>query len=76
MDFDETELAAQFDAATATEAYLATVSGEARERSDAYFEGGYVLDAVGLGVSLLVAGLLLFTKVSAGLRSALERALP
>lgn len=76
MDSYETELAAPFDAAAATQAYLATVSGEARARSDAYFEGGYVLDAVGLGVSLLVAGLLLFTKFSAGLRSALERALP
>ena len=32
-----------FDAVAATDAYLATVSGAARARSDAYFEGGYWL---------------------------------
>ena len=32
-----------FDAQKSTNAYLRQVSGAARERSDAYFEGGYVL---------------------------------
>src|SRR5690349_15884361 len=32
-----------FDPQKATNAYLARVSGKARQRSDAYFEGGYVL---------------------------------
>jgi STE24 endopeptidase len=33
----------QFDAEAATRAYLDTLSGAARERSDSYFEGGYWL---------------------------------
>ena len=32
-----------FDPNAATEAYLATLSGAARAKSDAYFEGGYWL---------------------------------
>ncbi|MDX2000286.1 MAG: M48 family metalloprotease [Thermoanaerobaculia bacterium] len=48
-----------FDVERATEAYLALISPEARERSDAYFEGGYWLDLVGwlwtLGVAALFA---------------------
>ncbi|MDQ6679091.1 MAG: hypothetical protein M3Z09_17545, partial [Acidobacteriota bacterium] len=32
-----------FNAETATRAYLATVSGDKKARSDAYFEGGYWL---------------------------------
>lgn len=35
--------AAPFDPEAATRAYLATVNGAARARSDAYFEGGYWL---------------------------------
>ena len=34
---------AHFDAKAATDAWLATVTGTARARSDAYFEGGYWL---------------------------------
>lgn len=34
-------MAAGFDPAAAIDAYLATVAGEARAKSDAYFEGGY-----------------------------------
>ena len=30
-----------FDPETATRAYLATLNGAARAKSDAYFEGGY-----------------------------------
>jgi STE24 endopeptidase len=36
-------VAGQFDAEAATRAYLDTLSGAARERSDSYFEGGYWL---------------------------------
>jgi STE24 endopeptidase len=64
---------ADFDPKAATEAYLATVAGEAREKSDAYFEGGYWLilwDALyAIGVSLI----LLFTRLSSGMRSLAER---
>lgn len=64
---------ADFDPKAATDAYLATVAGEAREKSDAYFEGGYWLilwDALyTVGVSLL----LLFTRLASGMRSLAER---
>ena len=38
-----TLLAAPFDPEAASRAYLATVNGAARAKSDAYFEGGYWL---------------------------------
>lgn len=64
---------ADFDPKAATDAYLATIAGEARERSNAYFEGGYWLtlwDALyTMGVSLLI----LFTRISSGMRSLAER---
>jgi len=44
-----------FDPVAATDAYLATVGGAARARSDAYFEGGYWLilwnAAIGMGAA-------------------------
>ena len=55
--------AAAFDPVAATDAYLATVSGAARARSDAYFEGGYWLIlwnaamAIGLALVLLRTGI-------------------
>ena len=57
-----------FDAEAATKAYLAKVSGAARARSDAYFEGGYWLQLVDLIYSLTVAGLLLWLQISARIR--------
>ena len=48
-----------FDAEAATNAYLAKVSGAARARSDAYFDGGIWLRLVDLIYGLGVAGLLL-----------------
>lgn len=63
----------RLDPEAATRAWLAEVSGPARERSDAYFEGGYWLLLVdflwGAGVSLL----LLFTGWSAAMRDRGER---
>lgn len=48
-------ITAAFDVETATRAYLATLSGAARAKSDAYFEGGYLLvlwnAVVGIGVA-------------------------
>jgi STE24 endopeptidase len=64
--------AADFDPKAATEAYLATISGEAKAKSDAYFEGGYLLILYDALVSIGVALLLLFTRVAAGLRSLAE----
>jgi STE24 endopeptidase len=54
--------AAPFDPVAATDAYLATVSGEKRARSDAYFEGGYWLQlwdfllGVAVNLALLATG--------------------
>lgn len=59
---------AGFDPAAATEAYIATMDAAARSRSDAYFEGGYWLILVNLAAGLAMAGLLLQTGFSKGLR--------
>jgi STE24 endopeptidase len=59
---------ANFDAVKATNAYLAQVPAKDRARSDAYFEGGYVLQVVDLIYALVVAGLLLWLKISSRMR--------
>ena len=58
----------KFNAARATEKYLARVNGAARARSDAYFEGGYWLKLVDLIYGLAVAALLLWLPISTGIR--------
>jgi STE24 endopeptidase len=65
--------APQFDAEKATNAYLATVKGEARKKSDAYFEGGYVLLLVDALYTIIVAALLLWLRISAGMRNFAQR---
>ncbi len=65
--------AASFDVETATRAWLDTLQGPARAKSDAYFEGGYWLILWGTLVSLLVDGLLLRFKLSAKFRDLGER---
>ncbi|MBN9576893.1 MAG: hypothetical protein J0H26_00865 [Alphaproteobacteria bacterium] len=57
-----------FDPVKATNAYLAQISGPQRARSDAYYEGGYVLLLVGTAYALIVAGLLLWLRISARMR--------
>jgi STE24 endopeptidase len=64
--------AAEFNADAATEAYLATVGGAARAKSDAYFEGGYWLILWDGLYSIAVALILLFTRASAGMRDLAE----
>ncbi len=59
----------QFDPQRATDAYLATVKGEARQRSDAYFEGGYVLLLVDAIYAVVVSALLLWLRISAWMRN-------
>lgn len=54
-----------FDANQATAKYLSKISGAARARSDAYFEGGYGLKLLDLIYALAVAGLLLWSGLSA-----------
>ena len=58
-----------FDPVKATNAYLARVSGAARARSDAYFEGGYVLQGVDALYAIVLSGLLLWLRVSARMRN-------
>ena len=48
-----------FDAESATRAYLATLNGAARAKSDAYFEGGYWLPIWGALVAILSYWLML-----------------
>ena len=65
--------AADFDVKAATDAYLATVAGAARAKSDAYFEGGYWLILWDALVTIGICLLLLFTRASAGMRNFAER---
>lgn len=65
--------AASFDVEAATRAWLDTLQGPARAKSDAYFEGGYWLIAWGALIALLVDGLLLRFKLSAKFRDLGER---
>ena len=48
-----------FDVETATRAYLDTLQGAARAKSDAYFEGGYWLPLWGALISVITYGLML-----------------
>jgi STE24 endopeptidase len=65
--------AANFDVETATRAWLNTLQGPARAKSDAYFEGGYWLIMWGTMVSVLVDSLLLKFGLSARFRNLGER---
>lgn len=64
---------AAFDPEAATRAYLDRMTAEEKERSDAYFEGGYWLQLWGFLITLGVAWLLLGTGLSARLRDLAER---
>ena len=61
-------LTPNFDAEAATQKYLARVSGAAKAKSDAYFEGGYWLQLVDLIWTLIMAGALLWLRWSNNLR--------
>lgn len=62
-----------FDAAAATQKYLALLQGPARAQSDAYFEGGYWLPLWSALIALILYWLLLHTGLSARLRDWAER---
>src|SRR5436190_12620483 len=68
-----TETAKSFDAATATQAWLATVPREKREKSDAYFEGGYWLILWNFLLAVGISIFLLASRISARLRDFAER---
>ncbi|MCH8684492.1 M48 family metallopeptidase [Pedomonas mirosovicensis] len=61
-----------FDVELETQRYLATVSGEARAKSDAYFEGGYWMLLWGTLWALAVAWVLLRFGISARVRGWME----
>lgn len=62
-----------FDAARATDAWIATIPAAEREKSDAYFEGGYWIEAWGTLITVAIALILLESRFSAGLRDFAER---
>jgi STE24 endopeptidase len=61
-----------FSAEKATAAYMARMSATEKARSDAYFEGGYVLQVVDLIWGLVVAGILLWPGLSRKMREITE----
>src|SRR5438105_3048033 len=61
------------DPAAATEAWLATVPREQREKSDAYFEGGYWLLLWNFLLVAAISVFLLESRISARLRDFAER---
>ena len=65
--------ASGFDVQTATRAYLDTLQGPARAKSDAYFEGGYWLILWGALVAVLADWLLLRFRLSARFRDRAAR---
>src|SRR3712207_515525 len=65
---------AAFDPEAATRAYLDTLQGAARERSDSYFEGGYWLPLWATLISVAAAWAMLHFGWSAAWRNWAERA--
>jgi Zn-dependent protease with chaperone function len=68
------ENANAFDSAAATKAWLATVPRDQREKSDAYFEGGYWLLLWNFLLAAAISIFLLESRISARLRDFAERA--
>lgn len=68
-----TDISTAFDVEAATRAYLATFSGAARARSDAYFEGGYWILLWGTLISAGIAWAVLHFGVAARLSAWAQR---
>jgi STE24 endopeptidase len=69
-----TENVSAVNPAAATQAWLATVPRDQREKSDAYFEGGYWLLLWNFLLAAAISILLLESRISARLRDFAERA--
>jgi STE24 endopeptidase len=69
-----TQKVERFDPDATTKAWLATVPREKREKSDAYFEGGYWLILWNFLLAAAISIFLLTSRVSARLRDLAERA--
>ena len=57
-----------FDVGRATDAYIATIPAADRERSDAYYEGGYWIELWGTLLTVALCALLLHLRFAARLR--------
>lgn len=66
-------VATKIDPVVATKAFMNRLQGEAREKSDAYAEGGYWLLLWNVLYDLAVAWLLLSRRISSGIRDFVER---
>jgi len=64
--------ASNFDPQAATDAYLASIKGAAREKSDAYFEGGYWIILYNALATIGAALILLFSRASTAMRDFAE----
>jgi STE24 endopeptidase len=62
-----------FDPQKATDAYLARISPKDKARTNAYFEGGYVLQGVDVVYTLAVSALLLWLGISSRMRNLATR---
>jgi len=62
-----------FDVDRATQAWVDTLSPEQRAKSDAYFEGGYVLDVADFAYGIGVAALFLLTPLGRRMRAVAQR---
>jgi STE24 endopeptidase len=62
------DMSVKFDPQRATNAYLAQVSGPARARANAYYEGGYLLRVLDVVYIVILSGLLLWLHIAAGIR--------
>ena len=67
------QASAHFDAAVATDAWLAQIPAAAKARSDAYFEGGYWLLLWDFLIGAVISILLLHLRWSAAMRDLAER---
>ena len=65
----EAEWGPTFDVARATDAYIATVPAADREKSDAYFEGGYWIAAWSALIVVLICWLMLRLRFAARIRA-------
>ncbi|MGH8251289.1 MAG: M48 family metallopeptidase [Steroidobacteraceae bacterium] len=64
----EAEWGPQFDVARATDAYVASIPAAEREKSDAYFEGGYWIGLWSALITVLIGWLLLRSRFAAHVR--------
>jgi STE24 endopeptidase len=73
VDHSGHDLRAEFDPAAATKAWLDSVPGDQRQKSNAYFEGGYWLILWNFLLTAAISIFLLVSRISARLRDLSER---